>query len=156
MWEWITATLDDVCRKSDTAVLSSSLETDDIKSEVCMVLLKDKELAKNIYERKDAAYLRKLVKRTVYELRAGMYFDNKQYFSRFQRIEFVCQKYGIEMLPENAYKISHMMEHENYCKEEFSIYHISKLLKEKKESETLLVYMKIGDDDDRNLSAIQE
>ena len=40
------------------------------------------------------------------------------------------------MLPENAYKISHMMEEENYCKEEFSIYHISKLLKEKKETDS--------------------
>ena len=76
----------------------------------------------------------------IYELRAGQYFSNKEYFSRFQRIEFVCQKYGIEMSPENAYKISNMMEHENYCKEEFSICHISKLLKEKKEKEVLLKF----------------
>ena len=140
MWEWIMATLDHICQKNNVAVLSNSLEADDIKSEVCILLLKNKELAKNIYEKKDFFYLRKLVKRMIYELRAGQYFSNKEYFSRFQRIEFVCQKYGIEMSPENAYKISNMMEHENYCKEEFSICHISKLLKEKKEKEVLLKF----------------
>ena len=32
MWEWIMATLDDICQKNNVAVLSNSLEADDIKS----------------------------------------------------------------------------------------------------------------------------
>ena len=152
MWDWMMSALNEICRESDADILYN-MELDDIKSELLLKLLKERKLAEEIYQSKNKKYLRKLVNRMIYELRAGMYFKNKEYFSRFQRIEFVCQKYGIPMLKENAYKIHHMMEYENYNREEFSICHISKLLNEKKENEIFLKF-EDGDTIERNLSKI--
>jgi len=149
MWEWIIKNLNKLIKENDINSIKAHLETDDVKSEVCMVLLQDKSMAEAIYQKRNTAYLNKMIKHTIYEMKSRHHFKNKVEFSRFQRIQLVCEKYGIDMIPANAYKISHIMEHDNYSTEEFSIVHIIKILKEYKEDDILLKYeLAEGDNND--------
>ncbi len=138
MWEWIMETLNMLVKSNDINSIKAHFETDDVKSEVFVILLKDRELADKIYKKKNISYLNTLVKRVIYEMKSKYHFKNKEEFSRFQRINFVCEKYGIDMTPANAYKISHMMEYENYSTTEFSITLVAQILKEYKESEIFI------------------
>lgn len=153
MWEWITKTLNEISKSGDAILIHRYADVDDIRSEVCMKLLEDTKTAEKIYKEKNVPYLRKLVNRTIYEIRSGIYFDNKEYFSRFQRIRKICEKYSISMIEENAYKISFAMQYENYSREEFGIKHIVKLLKEM-HPENLLLNKEVGDNSEGNLSTL--
>ena len=87
-----------------------SVERDDIVQNVALILLNDLEMAKDIYENKKIGTLYVIVKREIYNNEAKFYFDNKMELSRFQRILAVCEKYDIKPVPENAYKISAILE----------------------------------------------
>lgn len=141
MWNWIVDNLDKICKYVERNSRISRIESEDIRQEICFLLCQKKELAKEIYYGNKTSYLKQLVKRVIYEKNGDMYFssiqENKQYFSRFQRIQKTCEKYNVLMIEENAYKISHLMEHEGYSREEYSINHIVRLLGEKHESEIL-------------------
>ena len=108
IWEWITKKLDEICTNS--IINNKKIDADDIKQEVCLLLLQDHKTAEKIYQEKNFSYLRKIVVRTIYETRGKIYFENKRYFCRFQKIEEICEKYNIPLEVENAYKISCVME----------------------------------------------
>lgn len=126
MWEWIMNELYTVCKATGISK-SSGTETDDVVQDVCMQLLQRKEYAKEIYENKKTGLLLKLVKAQAYESKSRLFFENKVELSRYQRIVSVCERYGIEPDSANAYKISALMNEQQY-----SIAMIASLLEAKK------------------------
>lgn len=113
MWAWIIEQLYCACQITGIAK-SSGAETDDVVQDVCMQLIGNPKYAKEIYEGKKTWLLAKLVKAQIYDSESRMYFDNKMDFSRYQRIIAVCDKYGIEPIAENAYKISSIMNNSSF------------------------------------------
>ena len=139
MWQWIIEILNRVCGNADVISVKKYADVDDVRSEVYLILLNNPKIAEKIYEEKNIAYLRKLVKRAIYEINSGMHCSNKMYFYRIQKIQEVCQKYHIPMKEENAYKISYVMQYENYSREEYGIKHVSKLLSDWRETDIPLL-----------------
>jgi len=103
MWEWLLAELQKAVKALPLRV--EGVDKDDIVSNVALLLFENKELATDIYKHKKSALLYKLLKREIYEVKSKRFFDNKMNMSRYQRIIDVCDEYGIEPIPENAYKI---------------------------------------------------
>lgn len=140
MWEWILKTLDRLCRSDNISSVKGIAEADDIKQEVCLYLVSNPEIAEEVYCRKKIPYLNKLVKRTVYSIRAKTECEQKKELSSYQRIQSICEMYHIPMTVENAYKISHIMENENYNADEFAIHNIIRFINSIHAQETALVY----------------
>jgi len=103
MWEWLLAELQKAVKALPLRV--EGVDKDDIVSNVALLLFENNELATDIYKHKKSALLYKLLKREIYEVKSKRFFDNKMDMSRYQRIIDVCDEYGIEPIPENAYKI---------------------------------------------------
>ncbi|MCM1231608.1 MAG: hypothetical protein NC489_15935 [Ruminococcus flavefaciens] len=126
MWNWIMNELYNACKTVGVSK-SSGAETDDVVQDVCIQLLEKKEYAKEIYDGRKTWLLAKLVKAQIYESKSKLFFENKMELSRYQRIISVCDRYGIEPDPANAYKISAVMNERTY-----SIAMIASLLETKK------------------------
>lgn len=103
MWEWLLAELQKAVKALPLRV--EGVDKDDIVSNVALLLFENNELATDIYKHKKSVLLYKLLKREIYEVKSKRFFDNKMNMSRYQRIIDVCDEYGIEPIPENAYKI---------------------------------------------------
>lgn len=110
MWEWILSELRKVVKALPLNDCIVGIEKDDIVSLVTVSLCQNPDMAKRIYENKEIGLLYTLAKKEIYNQRGKMFFENKQEFSRFQRIMAVCEKYDIEPVPSNAYKISAILE----------------------------------------------
>lgn len=107
MWKWI---LDKLQQAANTIpIYVTGITRDDIVGNVSLYLCQNKDIAKNIYENKEIGLLYCLVKREIYEINSKIYFKNKMELSRYQRIINLCEEYEIEPEPENAYKISALM-----------------------------------------------
>lgn len=115
MWEWIVTTLQQQAKPMSKMCVRMGSSADDIVSEVCIELLEHKELAERVYQGKEVGAIVSLLKRKLYELDAKNRFNNKVDYSRYQKIMQVCEEYGIEPIPENAYKIAAITgnEHKN-------------------------------------------
>lgn len=140
MWEWILETLNRLCRSDNIGSIKGIAEADDIKQEVCLYLTEHKKEAEEIYKKQKVAYLNKLVKRVIYGMKVKTECEQKRNFSSYQRIQSICEKYQIPMIVENAYKISHMLESENYNSEEFTIQHIIRFINSVHPHDTALIY----------------
>lgn len=123
MWEWILTTLNKIGSR-----IKNSEKIDDAIQETCMLLLQDDKLAENIYSKKNIALLTKLLHVQLYEQTSKLYFENKVEFVRYQKIYSVCEKYNIQPIPENAYKIAGIIDESPY-----SIALVENILKDKKE-----------------------
>ena len=112
MWEWIITELRKIVKILPLSNCVTGIEKDDIISIVLVYLFQNKSIAKKIYENKEIGLLYTIAKKEIYNQRGKLFFDNKQDFSRFQRIMAACEKYGIEPKVENAYKIAVVLEDE--------------------------------------------
>lgn len=140
MWEWILEMLNRLCRSDNIGSVKGIAEADDIKQEVCLYLLKHPKLAEDIYRNKKTHYLSRIVIHTIYEKKGRNEHKSKCDFSCYQKIQYICEKYQIPMTVENAYKISHMMESENYSSKEFAVQNVIRLLEVRNNPEMLVAF----------------
>lgn len=131
MWEWLMQQL-----KSAAKSVGNYNDKDDIIAEVLLQLLEDKNLATKIYKSKNVGILYAMLKYKQFELNSKYGFENKIALSRYLRIINCCEKYGIEPVPENAYKIVALIEDFN---NNFSIEGVRDLLKFKQGKEGILI-----------------
>ena len=129
MYKWLRQGAKESCAYVgvNTKLLEYSDIEEDIIQEFCLEMIKNEKLAEKIYREKNMALICTIIKRLIYESRSSLYFNNKMDFSRYQKIERICEEYNIRIEPYNAYKISELMN----C--ELSIPVIEKLLRNKKE-----------------------
>ena len=120
MWEWLTKQTQRVLNTLGLNAHYIDVNAEDIVQNVLINLLADENLARDIYENKKYRLLYTIVKREVYASEASG-FSNKMELSRFQRIMSVCSKYNIDPIPENAYKISAILDNADDNNYEFSI-----------------------------------
>lgn len=112
MWAWIIKELQKATRSLSLNSSVTGVDKEDIVSLVLMKLCQDEALAKDIYKNERRTYLYRLVKEEVYEQDSKAMFDNKMQFSRYKRVLAVCRKHDIEAVPENAYKISAILDNQ--------------------------------------------
>ncbi len=110
MWNWILIELKKAVKAIHLNKNITGVDEDDIVSNVAVYLCLHQDIATEIYTDKKIGYLYKLVKTEIYEQKSKMLFSSKIELSRYQRIIAVCEKYGIEPIPANAYKISALLE----------------------------------------------
>lgn len=125
MWTWIMDELQKIVKALPLHKEYASIEKDDVVQNVVRMLLDNPNLAKDIYDNKKVGVLYVIARREIYDNEAEFYFENKMELSRFQRIRNVCEEYGIEPIPENAYKIFALLEDKN---NNFTISGIASLL----------------------------
>jgi hypothetical protein len=110
MWEWLLREVQKSVKALRVNKALTNADEDEIISAVCYYLCSNQDVAKEIYEGHKIGLLYKLAREEIYEAKSKIYFDNKMDLSRYQRIKAVCEQYGIEPKPENAYKISVLMD----------------------------------------------
>jgi hypothetical protein len=116
-----------VCKINNNIFRDSKI-IDDIVQSFLLELSKDKNKTVVLYEKKNVSVVVSMVKRTIYQYYGEIFFKNKMDYSRYQKIEAVCEKYNIPAKPEYAYKISGLMD------DKLSIPLIITLLESKKPS----------------------
>ena len=110
MWAWILSELQRITKSLQVNRTITAVDEDDIVAEVLLYLCQNQELAQDIYKNKKIMLLYQLARAEIYNQRAKQFFKNKMELSLWQKIKDVCDKYKIEMRPENAYKISALLE----------------------------------------------
>ena len=138
MWEWFLEELYVICQLNGVSKTSGA-EKDDVVQDVCVRLLKaakkdaeGEEYVREIYEKGKINLLYTLVRRVIFESKSRLYFDGtnaRQEFSSYRKIKEVCDTYEIKAIPENAYKISELIDDEK----RFSIRTVERLLHDKKQ-----------------------
>ncbi len=110
MWAWILDELRKIVYSLKVNRTITSVDEDDIISEIVLYLCQNQNVAEDIYNNKKISFLYSLARKEIYNQQGQQFFNNKMEFSWWQRIKDVCEKYEIEMRPENAYKISAILE----------------------------------------------
>lgn len=110
MWNWILTELKKATKALPLSKNIVAVDRDDIVSDVMLYLLLRPEVAEDIFNRKQIGSLYQLAKFEIYNQNSKLLFENKMELSRYQRIMAICQKYDIEPIPANAYKISALLE----------------------------------------------
>ena len=113
MWEWLLQELKKAS-KDITTNKHYMIEKDDVVSNVILNLYKKPEVALELYESKSdiKPLLICMLKREVYEMKSKYFKSSKSQLARYNVIIKVCKKYNIDPLPENAYKISEIVNSE--------------------------------------------
>ena len=114
MWEWIFTELIKAGKRIMKSPNNDGIELDDVVQEVCLRLIENQDFAEEIYNSQNIGILTKLLKLQMYEQRSNNFFDNKTDFMRYQKILKVCERYCIEPIPQNAYKISEILNDNSY------------------------------------------
>lgn len=109
MWAWILKELQKAVKALPFNKALVGVEKEDIVSLVALYLCQNQKMAKDIYEKKNIGLLYRLIKHEIFEQESKMCFNGTSAFSRYQRIIALCEKYDIEPIPENAYKISALL-----------------------------------------------
>lgn len=109
MWAWILKELQKAVKALPYNKTIVGVEKEDIVSLVALYLCQNQKMAKDIFENKKISMLYRLVKREIYEQESKCISSYKMELSRYQRIIAVCEKYDIQPVPENAYKISALL-----------------------------------------------
>lgn len=125
MWAWILKELQKAVKALPFNKTVVGVEREDIVSLVALYLCQNQKLAKDIYEKNNIGLLYRLIKHEIYEQESKACFNGTSALSRYQRIIAVCEKYNIEPVPENAYKISALLNN-NFA--DFTILGIATLL----------------------------
>ena len=127
MWEWLNTAVRELVRLYR---ISSSLgDRDDISQEVLMYLNKDISLAEKIFEEKNKCLLYTIIKKIIFRESAKSKGIKKDTLTHYNRIINVCDKHGIDPCPENAYKISEIINESNY-----SIIYVKSILSSRREN----------------------
>lgn len=109
MWSWILRELEKAVKATQVNKAVVGMEQEDIVSLAAVRLCQNPKMAKDIYDNKRVGVLYRLVKRVIYEEESKQSCSYKMELSRYQRVLAVCDRYNIEPLPENAYKISALL-----------------------------------------------
>ena len=109
MWAWILKELQKAVKALPFNKAVVGVEKEDIVSLVALYLCQNQKMAEDIYENKKISMLYKLAKREIYEQESRQVSSYKMELSRYQRVIAVCEQYGIQPVPENAYKISALL-----------------------------------------------
>lgn len=105
MWEWLSDAAKVILRgmKFDARIGSA----DDIVQETMMYLLnKSPEVAEKIYKEHNAGLLYSIVKKVIFTEAAKLNGVKRTTLTYYRTVSEVCDKHGIDKIPENAYKIS--------------------------------------------------
>lgn len=108
MWEWLSDNTRAILKgiKFDSRIG----DADDIAQETLTYLFhKPSEVAEGIYRDKNLALLRTIIKKVIFTEAAKMNGIKRMALTYYRTISDVCEKYGIEKIPENAYKISGLL-----------------------------------------------
>ncbi len=111
MWEWLVHTTYNLMAKMD---IRSELDVEDIQSNVFMELLNNKELARRIYETKNERLLFKIIRTQIYKKQSKNFYNNATDYAKARKILEICNKYKVKAIPENAYKISAIINKHGY------------------------------------------
>ena len=150
MWEWIREELM-IAMKSKKIPKEFEIGSDkeDIVQEICLELYKYPQYAEKIYEEKNTMLIYGILKRQICRKTALKFFHNVVYFTAFKYVTQCCEEFNIEAIPENAYKISVLMEYA-YNKKE-SIATVVMVLKSYKQCLDRCSIDELCDDDFENM-----
>lgn len=110
MWDWLMET----ARRAVNSCNISANFRDDVVQETMMYFLKNEKTALSVYEKKEKAYVFRIVKGIIFDQTSRKSFKDKTMLTRYNRVLEVCETYGIEPIKENAYKIAAIMNDTNY------------------------------------------
>lgn len=114
MWNWIFSETQKAVKAlpfGKNVEYATASDKDDLVSSVITYLIENPKLAKDIYKNKKIGVLYQLARYEVFEKEREMCCaKNKWELSRYKKIAGVCEKYDIEPIPKNAYKISALLE----------------------------------------------
>ena len=115
-WKWFFIELKRIFRKTSVnpKCIGNDENVEDLVQDTILILLKQPNLAEKIYEENNVNLLASIAKKQIFKSRAKLYFSNKEAFSRYQKVLKVCEMYQIEAIPENAYKISGLIENNHH------------------------------------------
>lgn len=129
MWEWLN---DNILLMLRGMRFDSRIgEASDIAQETMMYLFsKPAPVVKKIYEDRNLPLLRSIIKKVIFNEAAKMNGVKRMGLTYYRCVTDVCEKYGIDKTPENAYKISGLLG------KPFSIPYVISLIESAHEPET--------------------
>lgn len=105
MWEWIMTKTTEIVRAKYKNESIKGIQRDDVVQEIMMYLFANKELAEKIYEEKSVGLLYSISKNIIFQL-GSQGFKDKLEKLRYIYVQKICEQFGIEPLPKNAYKVA--------------------------------------------------
>lgn len=116
MWEWIQKTLyQQVKNIRVNKSLVGTADADDIVQNVMLHLFQNESIAEEIYKEKKIALLYTLAKKDLYKQEClELNLSNKALLYRIQTILKCCEEHNIAVSPDNAYKISIILNSSDY------------------------------------------
>lgn len=128
MWEWLNQKVSNIVFKLYREGYISGVSSDDVKQEILVELFQSEELARAIYKSENIRLLYQICKTKIYELNSKQFFGSKEEYQKYTLILKTCKDYGIEPKPENAYKISAILQNMKIRQRYFGITYICTLL----------------------------
>ena len=106
MWEWLAQKATELVRLRYKSETVRGMTRDDVVQEVMIYLFEHKDYAEKIYEQKCVGMIYRTVINIIYQLKAKEMNLETSDSSRLSIIYQKCEEYGIEPVPQNAYKIA--------------------------------------------------
>lgn len=131
-WEWLISELKLISRVLKVKTYMSQEDIEDTISDILEILVKKPKRAIYIYETQNTAYLTKMFKATISNYLILENFDNTKHVKEWKKIRNVADRYNIELIPANAYKIEAFIEDKR-----LTIPIIEEILKEKRNKVSL-------------------
>jgi hypothetical protein len=120
MWEWVLQTAKSAAKaalkadenKGGLVKVRYICDVDDIASEVCCMLMsmENQDYIKRAYESKNTSIIYGVAKRVIFKIKAEQMFKHRRDYHEYCTLRKICEEYGIEPIPENAYKIQEILE----------------------------------------------
>ena len=126
MWEWLNKNANELVGivKIDPFIG----DRDDIVQETMMYLLDNQELAQKIYATKSRSLLFNIMKKVIFRENAKASGLKRDALTHLNKVTEICERYKIEKIVDNAYKISGVIDDPK-----FSIVYVSTLLSNQRE-----------------------
>ncbi len=126
MWEWLNKNANELVGivKIDPFIG----DRDDIVQETMMYLLDNQELAHKIYATKSRSLLFNIMKKVIFRENAKAIGLKRDTLTHLNKVAEICERYKIEKIVDNAYKISGVIDDPK-----FSIVYVSTLLSNQRE-----------------------
>lgn len=113
------------CKRIALQLSKRPEDADDTASEVIAYFIANKKQALSVYEQRNYQYLYGMIKRRLYENYSKRFFADVKDYGRYKRIMGVCEQYDIAAVPDNAYKISALIQ-DNH--NEYTIQNVANIL----------------------------
>lgn len=106
MWEWLMTKTTEIVKSKYKDENIKGLQRDDVVQEIMMYLFGNKALAEKIYAEKSVGLLYSISKSVIFGLGSEGVFKDKLEKLRYIYVQKICEQFGIEPVPENAYKVA--------------------------------------------------